>query len=118
MYEYICLNCGKKHIERSASAAPKKFCDRRCWKEYQEKKQSAAAAAAARVAASDKRKPLVDPKFCRKCKYRVYAHDQYACGYQLITGTSRTALHPEGLTSVCHEFEPRQRKHRYQAPIK
>lgn len=115
METYICQNCGKENvINREGSA--RKFCDKYCQKEYYARKE--VAAAAARVAASDKRKPLVDNKQCRKCKYRYYGHDHYSCGFLFIKGYSRTSLHPEGLTSECHEFEPRQRKHRYQAPIK
>ena len=116
MDTYTCKNCGKENpISREGSIA-RKFCNRDCQKAYYAKKE--AAAAAAKVVASDKRKPLVDNKQCRKCKYRYYGRDHYSCGFLFIKGYSRTSLHPEGLTPECHEFEPRQRKHRYQAPIK
>ncbi len=64
-------------------------------------------------------KPLVSPAKCAKCVYRSGGEGKgYHCGYELITGHTRTALHPEGLTSTCYEFKQRQRKHKYQAPIK
>lgn len=64
-----------------------------------------------------KNKRLVSEKLCRKCEFS-YHNDclGYHCGYLYKTGTTRTAMHPEGLTSECHEFMPKQRKHKYQAP--
>lgn len=64
-----------------------------------------------------KNKRLVSEKLCRKCEFS-YHNDclGYHCGYQFKTGTTRTAMHPEGLTAECQEFMPKQRKHRYQAP--
>ena len=129
MYEFICLNCGKKAILRTTSCTPKKFCCRTCYSEYVRKRgavpdtkqeiNKATAAVPAKAGASDTSKQLVDPKWCRKCEYGAGGQFNIPhCGYMIKTGTTRTALHPEGLTSTCYEFKPKQRKHKYQAPRK
>lgn len=127
MYDFTCLNCGKSATLPSVSCTPKKFCSRTCYREYIAKHRTMpdtkprinkATSAPAKAGASDTSKPLVDPKLCRKCVYCVTQSNVKHCGYMLIKGTTRTALHPEGLTSTCYEFEPKQRKHRYQAPRK
>lgn len=128
MYDFTCLNCGKKAVLPVTSCTPKKFCCRTCYREYIAKHRtmpdtkprinSRPQAAPAKAGASDTSKPLVDPKLCRKCWYGVSQSGYTHCGYLLKTGTTRTALHPEGLTSECYEFKPRQRTHKYQAPRK
>lgn len=119
MDKYTCLNCGTENPIMQGGSSARKFCNRDCQKAYCRKKE--AAAAAAKVVASDKRKPLVDPKKrCSRCKWAVsigHGGGRH-CGYMLITGKSRVAMHPEGLTPECQEFEQRQRKHRYQAPFR
>ena len=58
-------------------------------------------------------KPLVDTKWCQKCEYGAGGEQGTPyCGYMLKTGTTRTARHPEGLTSTCYEFEPRKKRGR------
>ena len=42
LYEYDCLNCGKHHIIPASSSAEPKFCDRECWRQYNQKKLDAA----------------------------------------------------------------------------
>lgn len=119
METYTCQNCGKENTIMQGGSSARKFCNRECQKEYYRKKE--AVAAVARVVASDKRKPLVDPKkHCTRCRWSISIQHGGGrhCGYMFITGKSRVAMHPEGLTSECQEFEPRQRKHRYQAPIR
>lgn len=67
----------------------------------------------------DLTKTLVSGDKCKRCVFRFGSEEGlHLCNYFEIKGHSRTSLHPEGLTSVCHEFQPRQRKHRYQAEIK
>ena len=127
MYDFTCLNCGKKDVLPVTSCTPKKFCSRACYLEYIAKYKTMpdtkprinkATGAPAKAGASDTSKQLVDPKWCRKCVYCVTQSNVKHCGYMLIKDTTRTALHPEGLTSTCYEFEPKQRKHKYQAPRK
>lgn len=127
MYDFTCLNCGKKDVLPVTSCTPKKFCSRACYLEYIAKYKTMpdtkprinrATGAPAKAGASDTSKPLVDPKWCRKCVYCVTQSNIKHCGYMFIKGTTRTALHPEGLASTCYEFEPKQRKHKYQAPRK
>ena len=127
MYDFTCLNCGKKDVLPVTSCTPKKFCCRACYLEYIAKYKTMpdtkprinrATGAPAKAGASDTSKQLVDPKWCRKCVYCVTQSNVKHCGYMLIKDTTRTALHPEGLTSTCYEFEPKQRKHKYQAPRK
>lgn len=127
MYDFTCLNCGKKAVLPVTSCTPKKFCCRTCYREYIAKHRTMpdtkprinkATGAPAKAGASDTSQQLVDPKWCRKCVYCVTQSNIKHCGYMLIKDTTRTALHPEGLTSTCYEFEPKQRKHKYQAPRK
>jgi hypothetical protein len=112
MYDFTCLNCGKKHTVPSANVAPKKFCNRTCWREYCEKTRNKAAEALAKAGASDTgRKPLVDIGKCKRCVYGTGDEDSKACScnYFVIAGHSRTSLHPEGLTSTCYEFKPKKK---------
>lgn len=127
MYEFTCLNCGKKDVLPVTSCTPKKFCCRACYREYIAKHRTmpdtkprinSRPKAAAKAVASDIRKPLVDIRQCKKCVFGVTQSGYIHCGYVLIKGTTRTALHPDGLTSTCYEFVQKQRKHRYQAPMR
>lgn len=125
MYELTCKTCGKKFFHPKAET---NCCNEECRRAYKSKimcgkkyntiGHKAAAAAPAKAGASDTGKQLVDPKWCRKCVYCVTQSNIKHCGYMFIKRTTRTALHPEGLTSTCYEFEPKQRKHKYQAPRK
>ena len=122
MYEFKCLNCGKSATLPSVSCTPKKFCNRNCYREYIAKYRkmpdtkprinSRPQAAPAKAGASDTSQQLVDPKLCRKCVYCVTQSNIKHCGYMFIKRTTRTALHPEGLTSTCYEFEPRKKRGR------
>ena len=122
MYDFTCLNCGKKAVLPVTSCTPKKFCCRTCYREYIAKYRtmpdtkprinSRPQAAPAKAGASDtSRKPLVDIGKCKRCAYGT--GDEYSkacsCNYFVIAGHSRTSLHPEGLTSTCYEFKPRKR---------
>ena len=124
MDDFTCLNCGKKHTVPSANVTPKKFCNRTCYQEhcmkkYGTKSTAKSTDAPATAGASDTSRQLVDPKKCRRCEYGAGGQFNIPhCGYMFKTGTTRTALYPEGLTSTCYEFKPKQRKHKYQAPRK
>ena len=126
MYELTCKTCSKKFFHKKAET---NCCSEECRRAYQSKimrgKKYAprishvATAAPAKAGASDTGKQMVDPKWCRKCEYGAGGEQGTPyCGSMLKTGTTRTALHPEGLTSTCYEFKPKQRKHKYQAPRK
>jgi hypothetical protein len=122
MYDFTCLNCGKKAVLPVTSCTPKKFCCRTCYREYIAKHRtmpdtkprinSRMQAAPAKAGASDtSRKPLVDIGKCKRCAYGT--GDEYSnacsCNYFVIAGHSRTSLHPEGLTSTCYEFKPKKK---------
>jgi hypothetical protein len=74
---------------------------------YHKKPRGSAAAAAESDNLSRLSEPLVDIKYCRKCAYSLRYAKGYHCGYMFFTGHTRTALHPEGLTPTCYEFEPK-----------
>lgn len=127
MYKHTCEYCGGSYENKDPKS---RFCCRDCYGKAVSSGQlkrspqkphinhKGTVKASAIVRASDSHKTLVDPKKCSKCRYRAFADIGYHCGYLSITGRSRLAMHPEGLTKDCQEFEPRQRTHRYQAPRK
>jgi hypothetical protein len=106
MYEFTCMNCGKVHVVKTASTTPKKFCNRECWRQHNEKKR-AAQHQTVRVTLSE---PLIPSSQCEKCKYRLSLDGIWCCGYFDICGHTRTAMHPEGLTTECREFERRRQQ--------
>lgn len=132
MQTHICEICGKAF----EGNAVRRFCGRSCYGKARSaglvksapfrhgnngspKHTKTPVDVPAKAGASDNRKHkrLVDERRCRMCEYEFHSDNLgYHCGYLHKTGTTRTAQHPEGLTSDCREFMPKQRKHKYQAP--
>ena len=123
---HVCEVCKKTYYSKDKV---RRFCGKECREtarsmglfkstprgEGRHKRSKEAMEAQAKARASDSQnvseKPLVDPKKCNKCIYALKKnHATSHCGYVFITGRTRTAQHPEGLTSECHEFSPKPRK--------
>lgn len=108
MYEYTCLNCGKRNfMDEEPNSTPRKFCDRKCWKEYQEKKPGRNGPAARGRYLSP---TPVPPEQCEKCRFGILLGTCWSCGYFEIMGQTRMSLHPEGLSGPCQEFEIAKKK--------
>ena len=117
MHEFDCLNCGKHNIMASRGAAPK-FCDRTCWREYNQKKVAAAEAAKAEQQKENKklRYAIVPQKQCRKCKYGLEVGGYISCDYVFQTNISRVVKHLNtGMPTKCEEFKERARARRKKA---
>lgn len=104
-----CPNCGRP------SPWNRKFCCKACLLKYTEKQRQAAQEKAAKDA--ELRKVLVNPNQCHHCIYGYnYGGKIYGCGYMFIKDQTRTSLHPEGLTSDCKEFVPRNSRWKRKIP--
>lgn len=101
-YETLCPNCGE------TVTVPNVFCDRKCWKEYQDKKRIEQERRRAKCRGYQSSRPLVPEDLCMNCKYSQKYSQLVGCGYFFIKGETRLAKHPEGLTAECQEFEPRK----------
>lgn len=110
-YETLCPNCGKPiRPELLAENKDRKFCNRQCWSEYNEKK-----------AAEKQRKkmlirqqhyltrPKTPEEQCKKCRYGSYIGGMWCCNYFEVAKHSRHSIHPEGLPDECQEFQRRKR---------
>ena len=110
----VCPNCGKvfpTYVE--GNRTERKYCSKECWRAFTEKRAKLRYEAKHRhTALSD---TLVPQKVCEKCKYHAKYGKLFHCGYMLYTDTTRTSLHPEGLTSDCKEFEPRRRRKQHES---
>ena len=59
----------------------------------------------AKIQRVDLTKTLVNSEQCKKCVFVGGSKEGlHYCRYHEIMGHTRTSLHPEGLTSKCHEF--------------
>ena len=112
-YFGVCPGCGKKFsLYENGNLKERKYCSKECWMAYarnqMEEKQQAEQKRRGRRPSGPK--TLVPQERCQKCKYSAKYRNLYHCGYMLMKGTTRTALHPEGLTADCLEFEPKRRR--------
>lgn len=108
IYTGICPNCGKEFaLFVNGHQEERKYCSKECWRECVRKR---AEAKKHRGRPHSISKTLVPQERCQKCKYSAKYSHFYHCGYVLMKGTTRTALHPEGLTADCQEFEPKRRR--------
>lgn len=110
MYEFVCLNCGKKRVVGIRHGCTPKFCDRECWREHNEKK---------RAAKAEKKKnsyyltpPITPESQCRECEFGGCTGGIWCCEYSEKTEKARLAIHPGGLPNECQEFQPIKRKRR------
>lgn len=114
IYSCVCPNCGKTFpVYVNGAHQERKFCSKDCWKAYTQKRQEAKKQQkqAAKVQFKTLHdRQLVPEELCRKCKYHAKYGNMFHCGYVLKMDTTRTKLHPEGLTSDCREFEPSRRR--------
>lgn len=103
----ICPNCGKEFpLDEKNGTVARKYCSMKCRKEYAEKKAERQKLLRKTQRLSD---TLVPQERCRTCRYAQKCGPLYHCGYFLQLDTTRTALHPEGLTADCKEYEPKGR---------
>lgn len=109
MYEFECKNCGKKWTILQNNGIEKQFCNRQCWREYNEKKRKA-------VEQQKRINGLTPPptpeEQCKKCLYGSQIGSNWGCSYFEIMDSARHAIHPDGLPDECQEFEPRRRGRR------
>ena len=109
-YFGVCPGCGEKFpIYINGDHYERKFCSKDCWRAYAAgKKEAKVQERRKRYAAMSQ--TLVPQERCEKCKYSMKYLHLFHCGYLLMNGTSRTMLHPEGLTADCQEFTPKRRR--------
>lgn len=89
-YQYTCVQCGKQFT--GPNNRRRKYCSKGCLRASQRVEEKKAPVSA-----------LVAAKWCQKCQY---GSEGGYCLYIFITGHSRTAQHPEGLTKHCAEYKP------------
>lgn len=112
-YFGVCPGCGKKFsLYENGNLKERKYCSKECWAAYVDgkKAEQEEKAKKRRGRRAAIHQTLVPQERCEKCKYSQRYLDLYHCGYVLVKDTTRTALHPEGLTADCQEFEPKRRR--------
>lgn len=106
-YETLCPNCGKPiRPELLRENKARKFCNRQCWSEYNEKKKALAEKQKVHRTLTPAKTP---EEQCQKCRYGGSIGGTWCCSYFEIVGHTRHSLHPEGLPDECQEFEKRKR---------
>lgn len=115
-YEYTCVFCGKPAVRERLTGRYPEYCSVTCRRkaqksvylevrEEQEKARRIKEQMAASAHPTDWKKQLVAPERCEQCRYGVKMHSKiWCCGYSDITGQTRLAQHPGGLTENCEEF--------------
>lgn len=111
LYEFTCAGCGKKTSVAYRCGGPPKYCSVECREAAQKERD--------RKARKRFTQPPVPYRVCKKCRWGRCTNNSTSllCTYSEYHDTSRTALHPEGLTADCKEFEPKRRKRNGTADI-
>lgn len=116
-HEFDCAWCGKHVVIEDYRGQPPKYCSVKCRKDIsamkkrEHRERERLKQQYCYTAAPDKkqeRTPVPISK-CVKCAYSLLVGCEICCDYWEITGNSRVAMHPEGLTADCREFKPRKR---------
>lgn len=109
MKQLTCMQCGRQF---SISDSKRIYCSDECRVAAREARKKRPAKQWTFRRKPTYSRPPVSTKKCLACIYGGnFGGDTPYCRYYSVTGTTRTFLHPEGLTAECKEYEPKNGRH-------